>query len=388
MFKYLEAKELSKIVLKLICPPIFGDSIERFTSDLFILPNFNWKSSLVIFVINLYYFIFVTEGFLYKFINTRFLFLPTRALGPFESAIHGLWGITIFELIILRAHCLYKMVRHGRSSLAWYDISTKIKISDHPTYFIIFRLLFFGIFGGCLVAILFNHALKITEQPTYLDYVVNMAWIIIQILLLRFAMVEFPYFYIVGFSCYIHVKDKMDNLLRNFNEPILDIDLVSQYLKLIKLIKIVNPLMRLILFTNGLTVIPHFSIIFMIFVTHPENTLQFFCKYVHVLPGIFYSVRGMILTIVLAKIDYRSRCLYKQIASRIARGNVTGYITHKQLLVMMDDLSSNKNHLVMREYSGSPSTQMDVMMNVFAIAQFSMLLMDFSVGFNLSPDTV
>ena len=114
-------------------------------------------------------------------------------------------------------------------------------------------------------------------------------------------------------------------------------------------------------------------------ITYPENSLQIFIKYFYVIPGILFGVRGVIMTIVLARIDYQSRCLYKLIASRIARGNVTGFVTREQLMFIMDDLSSRKNHLVMREYSGSPSTQMDVMVNVLSIAQFCMLLMEFSV---------
>ena len=118
-------------------------------------------------------------------------------------------------------------------------------------------------------------------------------------------------------------------------------------------------------------------------ITYPENSLQVFIKYFHVIPGILFGIRGVIMTIVLARIDYRSKYLHQLIASRIARGNVTGFVTRRQLLFIMEDLSSDKNHLVMREYSGSPSTEMDVMMNVFSIAQFCMLLMDFSVDFFL-----
>ena len=90
---------------------------------------------------------------------------------------------------------------------------------------------------------------------------------------------------------------------------------------------------------------------------------------------------GVVMAIVLAHIDHTSKTLYKLLASRIARGQITGFVSIQQLMLILDDLSCRKNHLVMREFSGSPSTQIDVMMNVLSIAQFVMLSMDFSFKF-------
>ena len=295
--------------------------------------------------------------------------------------VHIVWAVGFFEMLMLRTHCLYKTVRYGRSSLAWYNVATKIKKSDHPIYFQFLRIFFIGDFAACCLALCCVHIMKLTESSTPLDYLVNITWIIIQILLLRFTVVDFPYFYIISFNCYIYVKEKMDNLLRDFSEPFLDIDLVPKYRRMVKLVKDVNPLMQLISFTNGLTVIPFFSLIFMLAITYPENHLQLFIKYAHVIPGVIIAFRGVVMTIVLARIDYESKCLYKLIASRIARGNIIGFVTRKQLMFIMDDLSCRRNHLIMREFSGSPSTQMDVMTNVLSIFQFCMLLMEFKVRY-------
>ena len=230
MLKNLAPRKSFKNVFKKLCPLAFCDSVECFTSVLFILPKFNPKSVAVSVLVNLYYLVIVAEGFFFKFIHTRFLFIPTRSMGPFVDVVHFLWAISLFELFTLRTHCLYKMVRYGRGSQAWYDIAIRTKKGDHPIYFQIFRLLFIGVFGIASLAIVVLHALKMTERPTQLDYVVNSAWIIIRIILMRFTVVEFPYFYIVSFSCYMHVKEKMDNLLKDFAEPLLNVDLVPRYL--------------------------------------------------------------------------------------------------------------------------------------------------------------
>ena len=156
---------------------------------------------------------------------------------------------------------------------------------------------------------------------------------------------------------------------------------MPEYLKVIRLIKQVNPLMKLISFTNALTTIPFAGLGVVIIVTYPEDSLQSLIKYCYLMPVVVFSLRGVVLTIVLAHIDRKSKILYKLLASRIARGETTGFISVKQLMFIMDDLSGRKNHLVIREYSQSPSTQIDVMMNVLSIAQFVMLLMQFGLKF-------
>ena len=139
--------------------------------------------------------------------------------------------------------------------------------------------------------------------------------------------------------------------------------------------------MKLISFANGLLVIPFVAIGILIFMTDTENDLQFFIKYVYVIPTIIFAFRGVAMTIVLAHIDHRLKTLYKLLASRMARGETTGFVSVKQLMLILDDLGCRRNHLVMREFSGSPSTQMDVLMNVLSIAQFVMLSMEFSLKF-------
>ena len=240
------------------------------------------------------------------------------------------------------------------------------------------RLFFSQAIFGATVIVLSNHLTKLLEFSTPLDYVVQIAGIFIQTALTRFSPMEFLYFFMEAYACYLYVKEKMDLLLKKFNEPLLSIHLVPEYLRLMKLIKHVNPLMKIISLANGLTTIPFAASVIVTAITYPENDLQLIIKYSYVIPTVIFSVRGVVMTIVLAQIDRRSKILYKLLASRIARGQITGFISVKQLMLIMDDLAGRKNHLVMREHSGSPSTQMDVMMNVLTICQFVMLLMEFS----------
>ena len=364
-------------------PLPFCESIEAFESILLILPKPSLRNIKLITFIFILYLLILADGLFYQFINTRYLFIAISTLGPFLFPIHIVWSAAFFEATVVRIHCLYKVIRFGRSSVTWYDIAKRIKKDDHPVYFKICRFLFIVIFFAGTSIISSQHLLKLAEYSTPLDYFVNFTWTVIQIYMIRFALTDLIFIYIAALNCYMYLINKMDDLLNTFNQPFLNIDCVPQYITMMRLINNTNSLMRLISLVNGLTVIPFFSGVLIMAITYPENSLQVFIKYFHVIPGILFGIRGVIMTIVLARIDYRSKYLHQLIASRIARGNVTGFVTRRQLLFIMEDLSSDKNHLVMREYSGSPSTEMDVMMNVFSIAQFCMLLMDFSVDFFL-----
>ena len=377
----MKLRVVSKKFFQRYCPYLFCNSWEESNSIMIIFPKFNLKNALTLICLYLYYLAFMIDGLFYLWIDTRFLLIPTTILGPFMHIIHIICVTGFGECILFRTYCLYKMIRFGRSSIVWHTILLKINQSDHPKLFNVSKFLFFQLFVGASAVFTANHIAKLVEWSNLLDYVVHIGWIFIQIGLLRFTPSEFPYFYIAAYSCYLYVKEQMDLLLKQFREPLLDIQLVSEYLKLIKLVKQVNPLMKLISLTNSLTVIPYAGSVIVTIITYPQNDLQLVIKYSYLMTALLFSVRGVIMTIVLANIDCRSKMLYKLLASRIARGQITGFVSVRQLMLIMDDLASHKNHLVMKEYSGSPANQMDVMVNVLSIPQFVMLVMQFSLKF-------
>ena len=78
--------------------------------------------------------------------------------------------------------------------------------------------------------------------------------------------------------------------------------MIPEYVKVIKLIKQVNPLMKLISLANGLTTIPFAAWVIVIIITYAEND-QFVIKYCYLVPAAVLSIRGVVMTFVLAHID-------------------------------------------------------------------------------------
>ena len=370
-------------IIKFAFPFLFCQSWEDITSVTLILPKYTIKNIITLACLYLYHLVFITDGLFYLWINTRFLFSPTTILGPFVGSVHLICAAGVGECALIRSYCLYKMIRYGKGSIDWQVTLRKIKQNDQVKLFKIMQFLFFQVALTTTTIVVLNHVVKLLVWSTTLDYVVNISWIFVHITLLRYTPIEIPYVYIVAYFCYSYVKEQMDSLLKHFSEPLMSIDLVPEYLRLMKSINQVNHLMKLISLANGLTAVPYTACAIVILLTQPENNLQFIIKCCFFIPAVAYSVRGMVMTIVLAHIDRKSKTLYTLLASRIARGEIKGVLSIKHLILIMDDLAGDKNHLVMREYSGSPSDQMDVMVNVLSIAQFVMLVMQFSLKFVL-----
>ena len=163
-------KNLFKSMLMNIFPLIFCESLESFESVLLILPKLCTKNIIILIFIYIYYSLILADGLFYKFINTRYLFLPMSSLGTFLNPVHIIWASSFIEATIMRTHCLYKVITSGRSSLIWYDIAMRIKKDDHPIYFKISWLLFLGIFLSSFMIFSSQHVLKLTEFSTSLDY--------------------------------------------------------------------------------------------------------------------------------------------------------------------------------------------------------------------------
>ena len=371
---------ISKKVLWAFCPLIFGESFEDFAEIALLFPDFSLKNVIVLICVFVFYLVFIFDGLFFFLVDTHFLLMARSSLGPFLSPIHVVVGITLSEMVILRSYCIYSKVKFGKRSITWFNIVSKMGKSEHPKLILVSRFLFLQLWLGSSVIYLTNHLTKLLlERSTPADYVANVAWFVIEVTLLRLTIVELPLYLLMAYGCYVQVNIRMDRLLAAFRQLHLTMDAVTKYLRLVKLIIDVDPFMKLLSLINNISVIIFVSLIIIIAITPAENDVQLIIKSIYLLTGILYATRGILMTSVVSRIDSNSRVLYKLIATRIARGATIGSISHSQLMLIMDDLASNKNHICMREYSGSPSDQMDILINVVNIAQFVMLLREFSV---------
>lgn len=378
-------KDLINKLLWLMCPIALGESFDDYSSSILLFPSSNPKHITVWIFIYSFYAVHIVDGFFYPFIDTHFLPLPRESLGPLLSQIHLMAGSICCEFVFVRSYFLYFKLRYGQVQNSWVDLVAKITKKNRPALFEFLRIFFPLMYVVIVTVYVANQMIKLVfERSTICDYLFNVTWMLGETFLLRFTLLELPLLYIMAFSVFLYLKDTLDQVLDNFKQHQLNVHTIREYNQVIKIILDVNPLMKLISFLNGLLIIPFISLVIVFIITDTKNRLQLIVKYVYFFPCCVYSARGVMMTAVLAKIDTNSRILYKLISSRIARGQFNGPVSHRQLMFIIEDLACSRNHITLREYSGSACTQMDIMMYVFAIAQFVMLLMQFNGQFLLS----
>ena len=102
-------RKLLKKLFELCFPLLFCKFWEEIDSIVF--PKFNIKNISLLVINHIYMLCFIVDGFLYLWIDTRFLMLPTTTLGPFADSVHLICGTAVFEILFLRSYCLIKMIR-------------------------------------------------------------------------------------------------------------------------------------------------------------------------------------------------------------------------------------------------------------------------------------
>ena len=365
--------------MRIFCPLVLGNSFQDFTRIALLFPNFNFKNVLILICVYAFYFAFITDGLFYWAIDTHFLLLPRQSLGPFYNEIHVMCGVVVCELVLIRSYCISMKIRHGRDSIGWFNIVSQVTMADHPMLFRVLKCLFFQVWAGGTLVYASNHLSKLLlERSTPLDYLVNAAWLVAEVVLLRITIVELPLHMVMACASYVNLNLQMNQLLLRFQQLHLGVDALVKYIALVRSIARVHPFMKLVSFTNGVSVLPYISLYIVVAITETENYMQLLIKCTYLVTASVYSVRGLVMTAVLSVIDSKSRVLYKSIASRIARGFFSDTISHRQLITIMDDLASRRNHICIREFSGSPCDQIDLLSNLVSIAQFVMLLKEFT----------
>ena len=208
---------------------------------------------------------------------------------------------------------------------------------------------------------------------------------------MRFTVLDTPLLYMMAYICYFRVKKKFQDFTSTVKEANEQVYLSSlsqilpKYASLLETVSDVNNLNKRLMMQNNLLIVPSFSVLIVIIISETENWVQLAMKVGIFIPASVYSVRGIVVTSFLANIDFQSKILYKTIFSKIARGQIRNFTTKFRMQQIIEDLSSAKSQLLMREYTGAV-TQSDVLENVLRVCQFTMLMMVFSRKF--SPDPV
>lgn len=375
---------------KLLFPATFAHSIEEIASINILFPKKKLKHLLFLCVLFVSYFSYIIDGLLFAFIDTPFLPLPRKAFGPLNYVAHLLFGLVFTELCSTRLYITLLHLKKGKDRIRWYAFAKSISKHDYPKTFAVSQFAFLELYTTAPILYLTNSLVKLLyERCLLIDLLVNVLWMLDTCFLVRYTLMDMPFLYMTACTCYLRVKSKFQDfifLVQRTKEtpdhsPIGQIQ--HEYKQLIQTVSDVNQLIKLLMLQNNLLIVPFLSTIIVISISQTHNAVQLIIKWSIFVPASVYALRGIILTAVLANIDFKSKNLYKEIASSITRGHVKHINSKRRLQWMMEDLSCNRNQLLMREYTGKV-TQMDVCESLIGVMQFTMLLIEFSRQFSSS----
>lgn len=338
------------------------------TSDLINLDkkSSTFKSITTDFMMFFIYFLLILTGFRIPLIK-NFHAITSPVFGATGRFTFLLASFAVFEVILVRIWIYLKLkVVKSSTELAFAQLIFKVKASvEKKILFWLKVSIFQSQLGGyaCCQLIDIIEFVHSTEPFKVLRLIF---WSFCHFHVLRkglqhtFILIAFTF---AGLTVLLEEINEMKQLLNINFTKISTSQLIHKYLNYLKSVEKLNLLTKYLLFIGSL-----FNILFMslvlFFISVPND--DFFIKIIRilfVLTIIFFSSRVYILTAILSKVDSEAKKIYSEINSILARNKVKSYREKELLIHILEDLSSPKNHFVIKEYN-SKVTEMDTFNNI------------------------
>lgn len=126
-------------------------------------------------------------------------------------------------------------------------------------------------------------------------------------------------------------------------------------------------LTKILMSTCNLLVVPTFSFIVILAITPTTSYFALIARVLIAVSGLVYLARGYYLVAVMSIIDSKSKKLYSNINSVIARDLCSNIEQVKRLNIILEDISCKKSRIIIHEYN-SPINQMDVYNSIISTA--------------------
>ena len=199
-------------------------------------------------------------------------------------------------------------------------------------------------------------------------------------LFVKFSANDVLILYVYALAGCTAVLDQMKIMRTALTEcdrfSLLMVPFLQKYFSLIRSIERLNPLSKFIVLASELLIIPFGGMIFIFSSSPAEDLFQVLLKAIIITAAIFYALHGYLLIVVLARVDTMSKTLYSKIYCAILRSPRVTWVAVRQLLLIIEDASCSRSHLVIREYSGSVS-QIDAFESITSTVSIMTLLFTF-----------
>ena len=142
-------------------------------------------------------------------------------------------------------------------------------------------------------------------------------------------------------------------------------------------LKQLNSITKIVMLTSKMFVIPMASFVLLVALLPGTGIAFNIIKYSIVLGASIFALRGYFLIAMLSQVDSHAKNLYSIVNSIVARGKHRKIDHVRRLLMILEDVSCSRSHLMIREF-GSGVTQRDVFNSFASTMSIITLLISFS----------
>lgn len=288
---------------------------------------------------------------------------------PFKSDLFSKIGVLICagqsfsatEIIILRTWTFFKVREYNSpENVPFVLMIKKLKSKDHKI--ILFCLQFAsilvntsGIFGHFIMLVIDSYHTNDTFK-----YIITCYYIIGYTLVIRNGargvMIMFAYS-VAGFRIVLSEIKELNRQMELYPSEINQV--LRMYNDLTISIEQLTLLIKILMLTSNLLVVPTFSFVVIIAITPVHDVFTFISQIIFIFAATLYSVRGYFLVAAMSKIASESKILMKKINSIIAGSSVQNTEHVIRLNMILDDVSCSRSRIIIHEFN-SPINQMDV----------------------------
>lgn len=370
-------------IIYLIYPFLKAKSLLEYLTSEFIFNKYDNPTSFLQLLI-------VTFLFLTIFISTSRLpilndlkIYRSEKFSSFGSNIITGQCFTLLEIVVLRMWIFSLLLKHRSSDqIEFVKLLKKLTPRDEKVILFILKRLLTQITTSATV---FNVTMMIIDEiyaTNNWQKFTNLIDCIGYFFLLRIAIRDLIIIYALAIGGFKVVSRELDSFILMISEMDRPVkSMAKSYSDLVVSVRQLNSLVKILMFTGTFFTVPNSGFIIMLALIPADDFLTIYIKYTIMMIGVFFVIRGHFLTAILSNVDSKSKKLYSDINSTIARSKCNNLSQIIQLKLILDDISCERSLIEIREFNSSV-TRTDFMNRIISTFSFVTLILSLKMSLN------
>lgn len=293
-------------------------------------------------------------------------------------------SFAIFELICIRIWA-YFMIRQYQSvgNFQFVHLIKKLEYNDQKHILFRTKLIIFLINSNSYIFHTTMMILDVLNSDEIMQSIISLLSILGFGLLIRNGLRDVMMMFVYSLAGFKIVSAEIKQLTSQVNDFSSSVHQIAiMYENLATSILQLNSITKVLMKMSKLLVVPTFSCVIIVAITPVNDTFASVTRNIIVIAATIYSVRGYFLVAMMSIIASKSKVLFLNINSIIARGLCSNIEQIKRLNIILEDLSCSRCRIIARESTGQID-QMDLFNSIVSTASTVTLIFSLVESMNL-----